>query len=332
MVSADPLLRVAQLTVGFDGRGGLRPAVRDVSFTISRGETLGIVGESGCGKTVTALSIVRLLPPRGVIAAGRIMFEGRDLLSLDGAEIRSVRGAGIGFIFQEPGAALSPVYTIGDQIAEAMVVHAQAGWREARRRAVDLLAAVRVPHAAARARDYPHQLSGGLRQRAMIAVAIACGPQLIIADEPTTALDVTIQAEILELLRDLRDRRGLALMFITHDFGVVAQEADTVAVMYAGRIVEHGRTVDVLRAPRHPYTQGLLASIPGRSGEPRTRLRAIDGTVPSPGHESAGCAFEPRCPVRVERCRSEMPPSATVSGADEAPHAVHCHLYEACRT
>jgi oligopeptide/dipeptide ABC transporter ATP-binding protein len=189
-----------------------------------------------------------------------------------------------------------------------------------------------VPHAAARARDYPHQLSGGLRQRAMIAVALACGPQLVIADEPTTAVDVTTQAEILELLRDLRDRRGLALLFITHDFGLVAQEADTVAVMYAGRIVEHGRTLDVLRAPRHPYTQGLLASIPGRGGGTRTRLRAIDGTVPSTGPVSAGCAFEPRCPVRVERCRSEMPPSSTVSGAGETPHAVHCHLYEACGT
>jgi oligopeptide/dipeptide ABC transporter ATP-binding protein len=306
--------------------------VRDVSFTISQGETLGIVGESGCGKSVTALSIVRLLQPPGRIASGRIVFDGRDLLSLDEEDIRSVRGAGIGFIFQEPGAALSPVYTIGDQIAEAMVVHGQAGWPEARRRAVDLLDAVRVPDAAGRARDYPHQLSGGLRQRVMIAIALACGPQLVIADEPTTALDATIQAGILELLRDLRDRRHLALLLITHDFGVVAQEADTVAVMYAGRIVERGRTLDVLRAPRHPYTQGLLSSIPGRGAATSARLRAINGVVPSPGHIPAGCAFEPRCPVRMARCRSEMPPASAVSGPGEVPHAVHCHLYEACGT
>ncbi len=332
MKAADPILRVEQLTAGFDAGGRLLPAVQDVSFTISQGETLGLVGESSCGKTVTALSIVRLLQPPGRIASGRVVFQGRDLVSLDDAGIRSVRGAGIGFVFQEPGAALSPVYTIGDQIAEAMVVHGQAGWSEARRRAVDLLDAVRVPDAAARARDYPHQLSGGLRQRVMIAVALACGPPLVIADEPTTALDVTVQAEILELLRDLRDRRGLALLLITHDFGVVAQEADTVAVMYAGRIVEHGRTLDVLRAPRHPYTQGLLASIPrGVLGSGR-RLRAIDGMVPSLGQVSPGCAFEPRCPVRMERCRSQLPAVSTVSGPGETPHAVHCHLFEACGT
>jgi oligopeptide/dipeptide ABC transporter ATP-binding protein len=243
-----------------------------------------------------------------------------------------VRGARIGFIFQEPGAALSPVYTIGDQIAEAIVAHRQTGWSEARRRAVDLLDAVRVPDAAIRARDYPYQLSGGLRQRVMIAVALACGPALVIADEPTTALDVTLQADILDLLRDLRDRRALALLLITHDFGVVAQEADTVAVMYAGRIVEHGRTLDVMRAPRHPYTQGLLACIPGRDAGTGTRLRAIEGTVPSLGRVPAGCAFEPRCPVRMERCRSELPASSSVNGPGDVPHAVHCHLFEACGT
>ena len=240
---------------------------------------------------------------------------------------------GIGFIFQEPGAALSPVYTIGDQIAEAIVVHGQTGWSEARRRAVDLLDAVRVPDAALRARDYPHQLSGGLRQRVMIAVALACGPALVIADEPTTALDVTLQADILDLLRDLRDRRGLALLLITHDFGVVAQEADTVAVMYAGRIVEHGRTLDVMRAPRHPYTQGLLACIPGRVAGTGTRLRAIEGMVPSLGRAAhrmriratlSACAWIAAAPS----CR----PSSSVNGPGDAPHAVHCHLFEACRT
>ena len=329
--TVDPLLRVEQLTAGFDRGGRLLPAVQDVSFTISAGETVGLVGESGCGKTVTAVSIVRLLQRPGRIASGRIVFEGRDLLSLDDDAIRSVRGAGIGFIFQEPGAALSPVYTIGDQIAEAIVAHGQAGWSEARRRAVELLDAARVPDAGSRARDYPHQLSGGLRQRVMIAVALACGPRLVIADEPTTALDVTIQAEILELLRELRAQRGLAILLITHDFGVVAQEADTVAVMYAGRIVEHGRTADVLRAPRHPYTQGLLASIPEGFGT-GGRLRAINGLVPSLGHVPPGCAFEPRCPARMDRCRSVVPASSTVSGPGEAPHAVHCHLFDACGT
>jgi oligopeptide/dipeptide ABC transporter ATP-binding protein len=336
MGTADPLLSVEHLITAFDAGGRLLPAVQDVSFTIAPGETLGIVGESGCGKTITALSVVRLIQPPGRILSGRVLFQGRDLLSLDQEGIRSVRGAGIGFIFQEPGAALSPVYTIGDQIAEAIVAHGQAGWSQARRRAVDLLDAARVPDAAVRARDYPHQLSGGLRQRVMIAVALACGPPLVIADEPTTALDVTTQAAILELLRDLRDQRGLAVLLITHDFGVVAQEADTVAVMYAGRIVEHGRTLDVLRAPRHPYTQGLLACIPGRGigtgAESGTRLRAVDGLVPSLGHAPAGCAFERRCPVRMERCRTELPAPSSVSGPGEAPHAVHCHLFEACGT
>jgi oligopeptide/dipeptide ABC transporter ATP-binding protein len=332
MVTAEPLLRVEQLTAGFDAGGRLLPAVQDVSFALSPGRTLGIVGESGCGKTITALAIVRLLQRPGRIVSGRVLFEGRDLLSLDEDGMRSVRGARIGFIFQEPGAALSPVYTIGDHIAEAIVAHGQTGWSEARRRAVDLLDAVRVPDAALRARDYPHQLSGGLRQRVMIAVALACGPALVIADEPTTALDVTLQADILDLLRDLRDRRALALLLITHDFGVVAQEADTVAVMYAGRIVEHGRTLDVMRAPRHPYTQGLLACIPGRDVGTGTRLRAIEGTVPSLGRVPAGCPFEPRCPVRMERCRSELPASSSVNGPGDVPHAVHCHLFEACGT
>jgi peptide/nickel transport system ATP-binding protein len=332
MHGADPLLRVEGLTAGFDVGGRLLPAVQDVSFTIAPGETLGLVGESGSGKTVTALSIVRLLRRPGRIVSGRITFQGRDLLSLDDEGIRTVRGGGIGFIFQEPMAALSPVFTIGDQIAEAIVVHGKAGWPEARRRAVDLLETVRVPGAAARARAYPHELSGGLRQRATIAVALACGPPLVIADEPTSALDVTIQAEILELLRDLRDRHGLALLLITHDLGVVAQAADTVAVMYAGRIVEHGRARDVLHAPRHPYTQGLLGSMPGGAIRPGGRLRAIDGAVPSLGALPRGCAFEPRCPLRLDRCRVDQPGPSSATRPDEAPHVVRCHVAEACRT
>ena len=332
MPPADPILRVEQLTAGFDVAGDLLTAVQDVSFAIAPGETLGLVGESGSGKTVTALSIVRLLQRPGRIVSGCVLFDGRDLLSLDDAAMRQVRGAGIGFIFQEPMAALSPVFTIGDQIAEAMVVHRQASWPEARRRAVDLLEAVRVPDAANRARDYPHQLSGGLRQRVMIAVALACRPPLVIADEPTTALDVTIQAEILELLGELRERNGLALLLITHDLGVVAQAADAIAVMYAGRIVEQGRTTDVLRAPRHPYTQGLLASIPGTAMSAGGRLRTIDGLVPSPGKLPAGCAFEPRCPLRFDRCRAEQPRLSRASGPDQPAHTVRCHLNEMYHT
>jgi len=330
MDRAEPLLSVEGLTAGFDVRGRLLPAVQDVSFTLARGETLGLVGESGSGKTVTALSIVRLLQPPGRIVSGHIVFDGHDVLSLDQEGIRRVRGAGIGFVFQEPTAALSPVFTIGDQIAEGIVAHGQAGWPEARRRAVQLLEAVRVPDAAERAQNYPHELSGGLRQRAMIAVALACGPPLLIADEPTTALDVTTQAEILELLEDLRERFGLALLLITHDLGIVAQTADTVAVMYAGRIVEHGHTRDVLRGPRHPYTQGLIASIPGRAEGVGRRLRAIDGMVPALGDLPAGCAFAPRCPVRIDRCRTEQP--AQSNAPDDAPHLVRCHVSEECGT
>jgi peptide/nickel transport system ATP-binding protein len=324
----DSLLRVEGLTAGFDVGGRLLPAVQDVSFAISPGETLGLVGESGCGKTVTALSIVRLLRRPGRIVGGQIVFQGGDLLSLDEAGMRRVRGARIGFIFQEPMAALSPVFSVGDQIAEAIVVHGQAGWPEARRRAVGLLEAVRVPDAASRASEYPHQLSGGLRQRAMIAVALACRPPLIIADEPTTALDVTIQAEILELLRDLRDRYGLALLLITHDLGVVAQTADTMAVMYAGRIVEHGLTLDVLSEPRHPYTQGLLASMPGGAASSGQRLRTIDGQVPTLGQLPRGCAFEPRCPLRFDRCRLEGPGLSSGITPGSLAQVVRCHLYE----
>jgi peptide/nickel transport system ATP-binding protein len=332
MATASPLLRVEGLTAGFDVGGRLLAAVQDVGFTISPGETLGLVGESGSGKTVTALSIVRLLHPPGRIVSGRVVFQDRELLSLDEGGMRAVRGAGIGFVFQEPAAALSPVFPVGDQIAEAIVVHGQAGWAEARRRAVGLLDAVRVPDAASRARDYPHQLSGGLRQRVMIAVALACRPPLVIADEPTTAVDVTIQAEILELLRDLRDRHGLALLLITHDLGVVAQSADTVAVMYAGRVVEHGHTRDVLAAPKHPYTQGLLASVPGSSRSVGGRLRAIEGVVPSLGQLPAGCAFEPRCPFRIDRCRAEQPDVSHTTPAGQRAHVVRCHVAEVCRT
>ena len=265
---ADPLLDVQHLTVAFEGARSTVTVVDDVSFQVAPGETLGLVGESGSGKSVTALTILRLLQPPGRVTAGRVMFEGRDLLALPERDMRRVRGARISLIFQEPMTALNPVMRVGDQIAEALTVHGQAGAREARKRAVDLLSAVHIPDAAQRIRDYPHQLSGGMRQRVMIAIALACHPALVIADEPTTALDVTIQAQVLDLLRELPAQYGLALLLITHDFGVIAEMADRVAVMYRGALVEHGPVRQILRAPVHDYTRTLLAAVPGpRSGE-----------------------------------------------------------------
>jgi ABC-type dipeptide/oligopeptide/nickel transport system ATPase component len=255
-----PLLDVQHLSVTF---GGPSPAVDDVSFQIAGGETLGLVGESGSGKSVTAFSILRLLQPPGRIVGGSVNFQGRDLLTLSEREMREVRGAGISLIFQEPMTALNPVMRVGDQIAEALLVHGKASRSEARERAIELLAAVKITDPARRVRDYPHQLSGGMRQRVMIAIALACRPPLIIADEPTTALDVTIQAQVLELLRELKARYHLALLLITHDFGVIAEMADRVAVMFKGRLVEEGPVRDVLRHPTHEYTRSLLAAVPG---------------------------------------------------------------------
>ena len=260
---ARPLLDVQHLSVTF---GGQTPAVDDVSFSIARGETLGLVGESGSGKSVTAFSILRLLQPPGRITAGRVMFEDRNLLTLTESEMREVRGAGISLIFQEPMTALNPVMRVGDQIAEALLVHGRAARSEARVRAEELLEAVKIADAGRRARDYPHQLSGGMRQRVMIAIALSCRPPLVIADEPTTALDVTIQAQVLDLLRELKARYHLALLLITHDFGVIAEMADRVAVMYKGKLVEHGTVRDVLRHPSHEYTRNLLAAVPGSGG------------------------------------------------------------------
>jgi len=257
---ATPLLDVQHLSVTF---GGPTPAVDDVSFQIAAGETLGLVGESGSGKSVTAFSILRLLQVPGRIIGGRVIFEGRDLLALSEGEMREVRGAGISLIFQEPMTALNPVMRVGDQIAEALLVHRKATRAEARDRAIELLDAVKIPDAGRRVRDYPHQLSGGMRQRVMIAIALACRPRLVIADEPTTALDVTIQAQVLELLRELKGRYNLAILLITHDFGVIAEMADRVAVMFKGRLVEEGAVRDVLRNPRDEYTRNLLAAVPG---------------------------------------------------------------------
>jgi ABC-type dipeptide/oligopeptide/nickel transport system ATPase component len=258
-----PLLDIQHLTVRFEKAGSVVTAVDDVSLTIDAGETLGLVGESGSGKSVTALAILRLLQPPGRITNGRIVFEGRDLLPLSEPEMRAVRGARISLIFQEPATALNPTMSVGAQIAEALTVHG-AGRAEARRQAVELLAAVRIPDAERRARDYPHQLSGGMRQRVMIAIAIACRPALVVADEPTTALDVTVQAQVLDLLRELKTRYGLALLLITHDFGVIAEMADRVVVMHGGRAVEQGSVRQVLRDPADDYTRRLLAAVPGR--------------------------------------------------------------------
>lgn len=265
---SDCLLDVQELRVSFPGPPAVA-AVDGVSFRLSAGETLGLVGESGSGKSVTALAILRLLQPPGRVTGGRVMFDGRDLLTLPEREMRAVRGAHISLVFQEPMSALDPVMRVGDQVAEALLVHGLARGAAARTAAVDLLEMVRIPDAARRARDYPHQLSGGMRQRVMIAIALACRPAIVIADEPTTSLDVTIQAEILDLLRELRRRHDLALLLITHDFGVIAEMADRVAVMYQGRIVEEGPVRQILRQPAHDYTRRLLAAVPGVHGSVR---------------------------------------------------------------
>jgi len=322
---APSLLDVRDLTTEFViERSGARRVIRavdGVSLHIAPGETVGLVGESGSGKSVTARSIIRLVPSPGRIVSGSIVFEGRDLTHLDEDDLRHVRGARIGFVFQEPMTALNPVFTIGDQIAEALIVHGVARGAAARARAVELLDAVRMPDPSQRARDYPHQLSGGMRQRALIAAAIACQPSLLIADEPTTALDMTIQAEILDLLGAMRDRFGLSLLLITHDLGVVARLADRVAVMYAGRIIEEGSMRDVLAAPRHPYTRGLLGSLPGTT--PGSRLQAIPGTVPDLAALPLGCAFAPRCGDRFDACDARRPEAITVAPG----HSARCFLY-----
>jgi oligopeptide/dipeptide ABC transporter ATP-binding protein len=327
------LLEVDSLTTVFPGRGGRdAAAVDDVSFHIDRGETLGLVGESGSGKSITALSIVGLVSKPGRIAAGSVRFDGQQLVGLDDAALSRIRGRRIGFIFQEPMVALNPVYTIGRHIEETLAVHDLSRGNAARRRAVELLESVRIPDAARRADEYPHQLSGGLRQRAMIALALSAEPDLVIADEPTTALDVTVQAEILELLADRRETLGLSLLLITHDLGVVAMMTDRVAVMYAGQIVETGSTRSILRTPAHPYTRALLNSSPGAvRGE---RLQAIAGVVPPLDDRPAGCRFAPRCPARFDRCSAPPPQfaltpiQADASRSSASLRSARCFLHE----
>ena len=322
-MAADVLLSVQGLTTVFDVGATPLVAVNDVSFDIRKGETLGLVGESGSGKSVTAYSLLRLVQPPGRIAGGRVVFQGRDLLALSEKEMCGVRGAGIGLVFQEPMAALNPVMRVGRQIGESLVVHGLASSREARDRAIELLRAVKIVDPEKRVDDYPHQLSGGMRQRVMLAVALACKPPLVIADEPTTALDVTVQAQILDLLREMKRTFDLSLLLITHDLGVIAEVADRVAVMYAGRIVEEGPVRTIFRAPAHPYTQGLLASIPhGRAGE---RLIAIDGVVPNLAQLPPGCAFAPRCASRLAECERAVPPDVRITD----DHRARCVLHAA---
>ncbi len=311
----DVILDVKNLKTVFFTASGLFKAVDDVSFNVRRGETLAIVGESGCGKSVSALSIMRLVPnPPGKIIGGSVTLEGTELLSLDEETMRGIRGNRMSMIFQEPMTSLNPVMRIGDQITEAVRLHQNMSAKDAAKRAVEMLRLVRIPEPERRAREYPHQLSGGMRQRAMIAMALACRPALLIADEPTTALDVTIQAQILALIVDLQKELGTGLILITHDLGVVAQTAQRVIVMYAGRKVEEASVDDLFADPRHPYTRGLMASMPAviaLGAKTDTRLTEIPGMVPSLTNLPAGCAFAPRCTMAIDRCRSEYPPLET---------------------
>ena len=322
--TGEPLLRVHDLRTYFHLGGAVAKAVDGVSFDIRAGETVGMVGESGCGKSVTALSLLRLVDPPGRIQPGsRIEFEGRDLLSLNEEGIRQIRGNRIAMVFQEPMTALNPVFTIGDQVAEVARVHAKASRRAAWERAVEMLSLVGIPDPRERAKSYPHQLSGGMRQRVLIAMALVMNPSLLIADEPTTALDVTIQAQILELIADLQQRLGLAVLLITHDLGVVAEVTSRVLVMYGGQIVERAPVRELFRNPRHPYTRGLLDAMP-RLGRQRDRLTVIPGTVPPPTRWPSGCRFRDRCAWAWPRCADEHPPEYPVS----ADHNARCHLVD----
>ncbi|HWC06660.1 MAG TPA: ABC transporter ATP-binding protein [Gemmatimonadota bacterium] len=319
-----PLLRVEDLRTSFHTDEGTAKAVDGVSFVVAEQETLGIVGESGCGKSVTALSILRLIPdPPGRIEGGNVEFQGRDLLDLTEKEMRRIRGNEIAMIFQEPMTSLNPVYTVGEQISEVLRLHRGVTRAEAEERAVEMLRRVRIPDPEQRVEEYPHQLSGGQRQRVMIAMALACDPALLIADEPTTALDVTVQAQILDLLRELQNEFGMAIMLITHDLGVIAEMAHRVVVMYAGVVVESGTVEQIFDGPNHPYTEGLKAAIP-KLGERVERLATIPGTVPSPYEEIVGCPFQNRCPYVMDVCRREFPRLYAVG----AGHEARCFLYD----
>ncbi|OLE51953.1 MAG: peptide ABC transporter ATP-binding protein [Acidobacteria bacterium 13_1_20CM_3_53_8] len=321
------LLEVKNLQTHFPTRAGLVKAVNGVSFYLDKGELLGLVGESGCGKSITALSVMRLISKPGRIVGGEIIFDGKNLLKLSDEEMRGIRGDDIAMIFQDPMTSLNPVYTVGEQIAEALRLHRKLSRREAKRAAIEAMKEVTIPDPARRVDDYPHQLSGGMRQRVMIAMALACDPKLLIADEPTTALDVTIQAQILELLDELRRTRELAVLLITHDLGVVAEVADRVCVMYTGRIVEESPVEELFARPKHPYTEGLLRSVPKLTAEhvgKTKRLETIEGVVPSPTNLPQGCHFAPRCTHRMPRCTTGDIPLYDLEGGVR----VRCVLYD----
>jgi oligopeptide/dipeptide ABC transporter ATP-binding protein len=321
------LLSVENLRTGFDTRDGFLRAVDGIDFQIPRGGTLGVVGESGCGKSVTALSVMRLVDRPGRIASdSRIVFEDRDLVRLPERELQKIRGNEVSMIFQEPMTSLNPVFTVGDQISESLQLHQGLNGKEALSRTIEMMQLVGIPSPGQRVYDYPHQLSGGMRQRVMIAMALSCNPKLLIADEPTTALDVTVQAQILELMKELRERLGMAIMLITHDLGVVAEMVDEVVVMYAGRIVERGPVADVFSSPQHPYTESLLDSIPLLGMRYSTPLKAIRGVVPSPLEWPAGCRFAPRCDYAFDKCIGEDPPLLPVPPQESA-----CWLCESGR-
>jgi oligopeptide/dipeptide ABC transporter ATP-binding protein len=322
-LSAPPLLELRNLSTHYVSARGTRVvrAVDEVSLSLEAGSTLGIVGESGSGKSTLALTILRLLPPAARITGGEMHFDGEDLLAKSDREMRRVRGKRIAMILQDPMASLNPLFTIGDQVAEPLRVHERAGRRTAWSRARDLLKAVRIPAPEARVREFPHQMSGGMRQRIVGAIAISCAPRLLIADEPTTSLDLTIQAQYLNLLRDLQRQHALALIFITHNLGIVAKMCDQVAVMYAGRLVEWGPVSRIFDAPAHPYTRALLESIP-RMSDGRERLTAIEGQPPDLAAPPSGCAFHPRCPQAMAKCREEAPPETTLG----ARHTTRCWL------
>jgi oligopeptide/dipeptide ABC transporter ATP-binding protein len=321
------LLEINNLQTQFPTRAGLVKAVNDVSFYIDEGELLGLVGESGCGKSITALSVMRLISPPGKIVGGEIKFKGEDLANANENRMREIRGNDIAMIFQDPMTSLNPVYTVGEQIAEALRLHQNLNKKQAEEATVAAMQEVAIPAPERRFRDYPHQLSGGMRQRIMIAMALACNPELLIADEPTTALDVTIQAQILELLDGLRKTRKLAVLLITHDLGVVAEVADRVCVMYTGKIVEESGVDEIFEQPKHPYTQGLLHSVPKLRGigeAKETRLSTIEGTVPSPTNLPEGCHFAPRCQFKMDKCTHGEIPLYQL----HKDSSVRCVLYE----
>lgn len=319
---SEKILEVKNLQTSFFTEDGEVRAVDDVSFSVYKGKTLGIVGESGCGKSVTSLSIMRLIPtPPVKIVGGEILYSGKNLLNLSVAEMRKIRGNDISMIFQEPMTSLNPVFTIGNQIAETVILHQGLSGKEARNKSIEMLKLVGIPAPEKRVDEYPHQLSGGMRQRVMIAMALSCNPSVLIADEPTTALDVTIQAQILDLLLDLQQKVGMGLILITHDLGVVAEVADEVVVMYAGRVVEQGQVEDIFRAPKMPYTRGLLNSIPSLA---KKRLETIPGIVPNLLHLPVGCRFQERCGYVIDECRAKEPELRRISTSSQSHHAIRC--------